>query len=496
MQVNKVFKEFIRLNKAGDVAPELRERLFGFVMWVTAGLMLLGFAFWGLMSDVPMIQREFQIAGVLLLALVWLLWKRKRVDLAALILVTEFWALITMAVIIEGGLASYWLVPQVLLVLFARLILNGRIAILFGLLTAAIDFAAYHYQLKQYLPADLQALVPRNDWGAVLLGFLSVLFIFYLADTILLETLRKTSLSEGRYRSLFDKTNDVIFLVGLDRNIVNANPQAANLLGYQIEELVGKPYVEIVAPEEAGKVAENFERLKTLGISPLFERILVRKDGSRCKVEFNVALVRDEFDQPLHYQGVGRDVTERKRLEDQLRYSLEEMEALAMQDPLTGLLNRRAISEHAEAEWHRAQREKRAICLVLIDLDNLKEVNDTLGHLMGDQVILELSKVINGARRRYDWAGRWGGDEFMLVLPGANLVEAQDVAERLKNLYGESPLISGLEESIRPHVSLGVACYSGRPGEESSLNQLIAQADRALYRAKEGGRNRVEVYRD
>ena len=496
MQFNKAFKEFIRLYKAEDVAPELRERLFGPVLSVIGGFVVLGVLLSGGLLHANPYQRGAQIISFLALGIAWVLWKRRRVTWAASILVWCSWGLATVVVLSESGRASHWLVPQILLVALARFILAGRVAIVLGLITAAVDFAIYYFRLNQFLPLGLRELGLENDWPAIFLSLLLLLFIFYLADIVLRESLRKTRRTEGRYSSLFDKTNDLIFLVGLDRNIVDVNPQAANLLGYQVEELIGKPYAEIVAPEEVGKVAENFERLKTQGISPLFERTLVRKDGSRCKLEFHVALVRDEFDQPLHYQGVGRDMTERKQLEEQLRYSLEEMETLAMQDSLTGLLNRRAISEHAEAEWHRAQREKRSICLVLIDLDNLKEVNDTLGHLVGDQVILELSKVINGARRRYDWAGRWGGDEFMLVLPGANLLEAQDVAERLKNLYGESPLISGLEENIRPHVSLGVACYSGRPGEESSLNQLIAQADRALYRAKEGGRNRVEVYRD
>jgi diguanylate cyclase (GGDEF)-like protein/PAS domain S-box-containing protein len=342
----------------------------------------------------------------------------------------------------------------------------------------------------------LRNLGGTNDAVAIIISLLFLMFIFFLLDTVLRESLVHSQRAENRYRSLYEKTNDAVFLVSPDQRILSVNLQAADLLGYEIDELIGKPYAELVAPDEKKKVQENFIRLEKEGTAPFFERIMVRKDGSRCQLEFNANAIHDEAGQLLYFQGVGRDMTERKRLEEQLRYSLEEMETLAMQDPLTGLLNRRAITEHAEAEWHRSARERRPMCIVLIDLDNLKDVNDALGHPVGDQVIIELSEVIKASRRRYDWSGRWGGDEFMLVLPGANLVEANEVSERLRAQFAESPVTAGIRERVRPYVSMGVACYSGRPGEEIPLNQLISQADQALYQAKQRGKNRVELYRD
>jgi diguanylate cyclase (GGDEF)-like protein/PAS domain S-box-containing protein len=333
-----------------------------------------------------------------------------------------------------------------------------------------------------------------DNW-LLLIGIFTLVSLGILVDRFLVQnSMRSARENEWRYRSLFDKTNDIVFIVDTEKNIMRVNQQASDLLGYPADELIGKPYSIVVPFEEHGNVNENFALLEKEGMTPLFERTLVRKDGSRFQVEFNANVVRDEKGRLLYFQGLARDVTERKRLEEQLRISLEEMETLAMQDPLTGLLNRRAVTDHAEAEWHRAQREKKPLSLILIDLDNLKKINDTKGHLVGDQVLVELAKAIKASRRHYDWAGRWGGDEFMFVLPGANLVGAKEVAKRMRASYEKSQLISGIGQLAS--VSMGIACYSGRAGDQVDLDKLFERADRALYRAKERGRSRVEVYRD
>ncbi|MCL5429038.1 MAG: diguanylate cyclase [Chloroflexi bacterium] len=497
MSLSQALQELLSFNKSGDVSQELRSRLFGPLFSAIALLAAFGVVFSGGLWNASPIARGAQLFILAMLALVWLIWKRGWINWAAYILISGLWGLGTLAVISTGDQANHWLIPQFMLAILAHFILNRRAAISLAVMTVAGDLIIYQFALYQYFPAGLRELTFGNDWVAIIISSFFLLFIFYLADFVLRESLRQAKLTEDRYHSLFEKTNDAVFLVDREYRILHLNQQAADLLGYRIDELIGKPYSNYVAPEEKQKVQENFEHLNKEGTAPFFERILVRKDGSRCHVEFNAAAVKDEQANLLYYQGVARDLTERKRLEEQLRYSLEEMETLAMQDPLTGLLNRRAITKHAEAEWHRSARERKPMCVVLIDLDNLKDVNDTSGHQVGDQAIIELAAVIRLSRRRYDWAGRWGGDEFMLVLPGANLVEAREAAERLRTQYAESQVVQGgMPGSVSPRVSVGVACYSGRPGEEIPLTQLIAQADQALYRAKGLGKNRVELYRD
>ena len=495
MNLSQNLRDLLHLNRTGDMSQGLRSRLLGPVLAAIAILVAFGTVFTGGLIDAGVAGRAGQIIAVGMLALIWFLWKRGFIDFAAHLLVWGFWTLDGLVVLSESGRASHWIVPQFLLVILSRFILNGRIAIFLGVATAGFDFAIYQFDLYQYVPAEWRELAYGNDWVAIAIAFFFLLFIFYLADIVLRESLRQSQITEGRYRSLFEKTNDLIIQISPDQRILTINQQGADLLEYKIDELVGKPYIDLVSPEEKQKVRENFVQLEKAGISPFFERVLVRKDGSRCQFEFNATAVKDEHGKLLFFQGVARDLTDRKRLEEQLRYSLEEMQALAMQDPLTGLLNRRAITDHAEAEWHRSARERRPMCLALIDLDNLKDVNDNQGHQMGDQAIVELANVIRNSRRRYDWAGRWGGDEFMLVLPGANLVDAHEVADRLRVQYEEAPLVRDMPENARARVSIGVACYSGRPSEEVPLDLLIKQADQALYQAKLGGKNRVELFR-
>lgn len=489
-------KEFDRLNRAGDISQELRARLFAVVFWIMAGLAVLGLVLTGALVENSVLPRVMQLTTLGIFLAIWSLYKRNHLTLATTLMVWGFWVLATTVVLSEAGRASHWLVTQFLIVVLARFLSTGRMAILLAAVTAVVDFSIYQFHLHSIMPMELRELTLGNDWVAIAISFFFLMFIFYLIDAVVRETLRVARVSQGRYQSLFDKTNDAVFLIDMNLSYIDANQQAAELLGYQRDEIIGKSIYEVVPQEESTAVRVNFQKLDKEGSLPLFERTLIRADGTRRIAEVSITVVPEESGNQRYYQSVMRDVTQRKRLEEQLRYSLEEMETLAMQDSLTGLLNRRAITEHAEAEWHRSKRERRAMCVGLVDLDNLKDVNDNLGHLVGDKTILMLGSVIKDTLRRYDWAGRWGGDEFMLVLPGSNLVDAQEACERLRAQYASQDFITEIDASIRPYLSVGVACYSGRAGDEITLNQLFGQADKALYSAKQHGKNRVEVYRD
>ena len=179
------------------------------------------------------------------------------------------------------------------------------------------------------------------------------------------------------------------------------------------------------------------------------------------------------------------------RLEEELMQARIQMEALAMHDGLTGLLNRRAIEEYAEAEFNMADRKKQAMSVILLDIDHFKNVNDRFGHKFGDVVLRQVAQTLKEDLRNYDRVGRWGGEEFLLILPDTELKDAVTVAERLRSKTAavQTSLENG--ETFSIHISLGTACTTG---QFQSLAKLIDAADQALYQAKQSGRDRVCVF--
>lgn len=176
-------------------------------------------------------------------------------------------------------------------------------------------------------------------------------------------------------------------------------------------------------------------------------------------------------------------------LEDRLIRAQEALRELATHDSLTGLLNRRACLDSLLAELDRGRRAGNPVCIVMADIDHFKRVNDAHGHLIGDEVLCEVARRMQSSLRRYDTIGRFGGEEFLLVLPGCSLEEGVKLAERICHLVRSEPA-KARNKSIDVSISLGVAVASQPvPGD---LEVLLGSADAALYRAKEAGRNRVE----
>lgn len=161
-------------------------------------------------------------------------------------------------------------------------------------------------------------------------------------------------------------------------------------------------------------------------------------------------------------------------------------EYLARIDPLTGLMNRRALTEQAERLRAAALRHKRPLSLILFDLDHFKFINDLHGHAVGDEVLKETAALLQRLCRRDDLAARWGGEEFILVLPDADIRAATNLAERLREQLQQRSLWAG-DAAIELRASFGVAALRN----QKSVDALIADADALLYRAKQGGRNRI-----
>jgi two-component system chemotaxis response regulator CheY len=180
-------------------------------------------------------------------------------------------------------------------------------------------------------------------------------------------------------------------------------------------------------------------------------------------------------------------------MEMRLSRSHDRMEKLATYDNLTGLLNRWAIEGHVEAELNRVRRENGSVSLLMVDIDHFKVVNDQHGHLLGDRALQMVADIMAQNKRPYDWAGRWGGEEFLIILPETVPPEAMMVAERMRKAVESARMALPNGGTLQLQVSVGVTSASAAE-TLAPLEVLLRQADEALYAAKRGGRNCVHLY--
>lgn len=184
----------------------------------------------------------------------------------------------------------------------------------------------------------------------------------------------------------------------------------------------------------------------------------------------------------------------RRRYQEQLRADYERSMSLALTDTLTGLYNRRYASSHLSTLFEQAKTSGKSLGLLLVDIDHFKSVNDTHGHAVGDEVLRAVANRLSRHLRGFDTVARWGGEEFVVVMPEANLQVASSVAERLRRKVASGPVaVSSGAAELTVTVSIGVAVTG--PGIET-VDNLLNAADAAMYVAKRGGRNRVATTED
>lgn len=288
-----------------------------------------------------------------------------------------------------------------------------------------------------------------------------------------LEQIQELQRGKDILGHVIETVSALIMVVDASGRVTFINKEGTRILGYEKEEIMGKDWLKHLAPERrASDGYEVFKRLQKGELPSHYIRPFLRKDGTQRILSWDMTILKDRKGHIARLLCVAQDITQIKEIERRLRN-------LSYTDYLTGLHNTRYFYKKIEEEIQRSRRYKGPFSLLYIDIDNFKRCNDVHGHQTGDQVLQKFSKMLNSQLRKVDFAFRYGGEEFVVLLPQTGEREAREVTERIRKK---------IEQHLFPlygiPVSIGVAQY--RVGED-----IVKQADQAMYRAKRQGKNKV-----
>lgn len=291
---------------------------------------------------------------------------------------------------------------------------------------------------------------------------------------------------ERRFRLLYDKTPTMFFTVDLKGEIISANQFGARNLGYKPDELIGMPISRLFETNHRNSAAQQLILcLQNPDRVHRRESCMVRKDGSTLWVrETSRAAEGQGDDAPRNLLIVCEDITEARRLSEQLSYQ-------ASHDDLTGLVNRWEFKNRLEHLISTAQTTDAEHALCYLDLDQFKVINDTCGHIAGDELLRQLAQLLQSQVQEQDTLARLGGDEFGVLIEHCSMAQATRLADTLLERFAEFRF-SWQEKRFGIGGSIGVVPITKDSG---TLTDILSAADAACYEAKDGGRNRVKQYR-
>ena len=307
----------------------------------------------------------------------------------------------------------------------------------------------------------------------------------YSADLEAEVKVRENAESELRiYHEMFLNAIEGITVTDADANIIAVNPAFSQITGYSADEATGrKPSLLRSAHHDEAFFKQMWDRLTKHGAwsGEIWNR---HKDGGVFAVWLGISAIRNAAGETTNYIGVFRDITEAKEQEDRIRF-------LAYHDALTSLANRSLLMDRLQRALLRIDREKRLVAVIFIDLDNFKTINDSLGHAVGDQLLVAFAHRLGKIMRSGDSLARLGGDEFVIVIEGDLGPARIDMfASRVFGLL-EKPFRVG-EHDLHVTMSMGITLA---PTDGDDVETLLKNADMAMYRAKGGGKNNYCYFR-
>jgi len=312
-------------------------------------------------------------------------------------------------------------------------------------------------------------------------------------EVLIQEAVRQANESQVIYRLLLDNSPEMIVLSSLDESRRYVTAAVERITGFTAEEYLAQKLRDMIHPEEREAFELRIRDLKEGNLQQTFRYRTLQKSGSYCWAEATVIGYLDPVSQSVSgYVATVRDISEEKEREERQNSEYRQLSQAASLDELTGIANRRAFNRAIESEARRHTRLTKDVSLLLIDVDYFKAYNDLYGHLPGDLCLKKIASAVKGPLRRApDLAARYGGEEFVVLMPSTGTFGAEAVARKIV----EAVTSLGIPHAQSPFgivtVSIGVTTWPSGP--PLNANTLIEQADRALYRAKDRGRNTYEI---
>ncbi|WP_300440938.1 sensor domain-containing diguanylate cyclase [Zoogloea sp.] len=368
-----------------------------------------------------------------------------------------------------------------------------------GVLAPGFDFSRFSYSPAQSarLDADLNGLRTYLAWAVALVSLLGVMAVYiHLINRRLRRSVAETQqaaeklqTSEEKYRLLTETMKDVVWTVDTETlDFIYISPSVERLRGYKPEELVATPIDGMFRAEDMELIRSLLrQRVEAFvgGLECFYtdEAELPCKDGGTVWVEMVTTFCRNPRTGRIELHGVSRDISERRASQARIAY-------MAEHDMLTDLPNRALVTDRLRQALTAARRNLHRVALLYIDLDRFKPVNDIYGHAVGDLLLREAADRMRLCVRESDTVGRFGGDEFVVLLPHVESEsDALRVAEKIRHAIGEPFRLGGL--TLEVSSSIGIAVYPHHGSDDVSL---LLHADSAMYDAKHGGRDRVCIF--
>lgn len=307
-------------------------------------------------------------------------------------------------------------------------------------------------------------------------------FLFAIAPSKLRYKILEQKKEQDILLSLFDLSDTVLIKWSNDTHwsVASASKSIYKLLGYSEDDFISNrvTYESIIHKDDVQKVKKEIR--KAMDNDDYFfthtPYRVISKDGSIKWIYDSTILVKDDNDKLINFVGYLSDITK-------LKNSEERFKVLSRTDQLTNIYNRMHLDNTLQNQEYRFKRDNESLSVILMDIDHFKSVNDDFGHLIGDSVLVEFANLLQLSIRESDVLGRWGGEEFLIILPHSTLIEAMQLAQKLQKVV-EKNIFTTIGHKT---ASFGVATMES----DMTLDNLIDCADKALYRAKDGGRNYV-----